>query len=110
MASATVPNCDLALLAAALDEPDSDLGAVFKALSVRNQAIGVLIDQGNVSDEAVIELSRRANREGITMNQAAQVILDTLTVPVLPRWPDPLGEVVTWLPGRPSPLPPTGAH
>lgn len=81
MASATVPNCDLALLAAALDEPDSDLGAVFKALSVRNQAIGVLIDQGNVSDEAVIELSRRANKEGVTMDQAAQVILDTLTVP-----------------------------
>ena len=86
MASVTVPNGDLALLAAALDQPDSDLGAVFKALSVRNQAIGVLIDRGNAPEEARIELYRRASREGTSMNQTAQDILDTLTVLVLPNW------------------------
>jgi hypothetical protein len=86
VASVTVPDGDLALLAAALDQPDSDLGAVFKALSVRNQAIGVLIDRGNAPEEARIELYRRASREGVSMNQTAQDILDTLTVLVLPNW------------------------
>jgi len=92
----TVPNGDLALLSAALDEPDSDLPAVFKALSVRNQAIGVLIDRGHAPDEARIELSRRANREGITMNQTAQDILDALTAPAPPGCVEPRCGVITW--------------
>ena len=96
MTYSTVPNGDLALLSAALDEPDSDLPAVFKALSVRNQAIGVLIDRGHAPDEARIELSRRANREGITMNQTAQDILDALTVPAPPSWLEPRCGVITW--------------
>jgi hypothetical protein len=71
-----------------LEEPDTDLVAVFRALSVRNQAIGVLIDRGNDPDEACVELYRRANREGVTMNETAQDILDTLTVPVMPNLGD----------------------
>ena len=96
MTYSIVPNGDLALLTAALDEPDSDLRAVFKALSVRNQAIGVLIDRGNAPDEARIELYRRASSEGITMNQTAQDILDTLTVPAPPSWLEPPSGVITW--------------
>jgi hypothetical protein len=92
----TVPNGDLALLTAALDEPDSDLRAVFRALSVRNQAIGVLIERGSPPEEARIELHRRANKDGITMNQTAQDILDTLAVPVLPNWSEPSSGGIAW--------------
>ena len=77
---------DLAVLSAALGEPDPDLHAVFKALSVRNRAIGVLIDQGNAPDQAPMELHRRAVRDGVTIDRTAQDILDTLTMPVRPGW------------------------
>ena len=96
MTYSTVPNGDLALLTAALDEPDSDLRAVFRALSVRNQAIGVLIERGSPPEEARIELHRRANKDGITMNQTAQDILDALTVPAPPSWLEPRCGVITW--------------
>ena len=45
---------------------------------VRNQAIGVLIDQGYTPDEARIELTRRANRDEATLSDTAQLILDHL--------------------------------
>jgi hypothetical protein len=96
VANTNVPIGDLALLTAALGEPDSDLREVFRALSIRNQAIGVLIDRGHAPDEARIELYRRANRDGITMNQTAQHILDTVTVPAPRSWLVPRCGVSTW--------------
>lgn len=46
--------------------------------SVRNQAIGVLIDQGHTPDQAWMEL-RRATRDDATLDETAQHTLDHLT-------------------------------
>jgi DNA-binding CsgD family transcriptional regulator len=48
--------------------------------SARNQAIGVLIDQGYPPDEARTELRRRASRDKATLDETAQNTLDQLTV------------------------------
>jgi len=48
--------------------------------SVRNQAIGVLIDQGYTPDEARIELRRRATRDDVTLHDTVQLTLDHLAV------------------------------
>ncbi len=44
--------------------------------STRNQAIGVLIDQGYTPDEARIELSRRATRDEATLDDTAKDTID----------------------------------
>jgi hypothetical protein len=46
----------------------------------RNQAIGVLIDQGYTPDEARIELSRRATRDEATLDDTAQDTVNHLAV------------------------------
>lgn len=50
------------------------------AFSVRNQAMGVLIDQGCTPDEARIELCRRSTSDEAAMDDTAQDILDHLAV------------------------------
>lgn len=47
--------------------------------SKRNQAIGVLIDQGYLPDEAHLELGRRATQHRPAMNDTVQHTLDHLT-------------------------------
>lgn len=48
--------------------------------SARNQAIGVLIEQGYTPDEARFELRRRATRDKVLSDETAQEILDHLAV------------------------------
>jgi hypothetical protein len=58
--------------------PDQPVGVTGLAeMSVRNVAIGVLIDRGHLPEQVGAELDRVAELEGLTRGQAAQWVVDT---------------------------------
>jgi hypothetical protein len=65
-----------------LTPPDPALGAL-TALSRQNQAVGVLLDRGYDANEALPELRRRATLDAITVDVAAQRLIDSARPPSL---------------------------
>ena len=59
--------------------------------SARNEAIGVLVEQGHTAEEARIEIHRRATRNARTLNETAQDILDSIPEAAASTRISPLG-------------------
>jgi hypothetical protein len=65
-----------------LTPPDPELGvAGLRALSQQNQAIGILLDRGYDSGEALTELHRLARLDAISVEVAAQQLIDSTVRP-----------------------------
>jgi hypothetical protein len=67
-----------------IDSTEAALTSSMDDLSAVNRALGVLIDQGLLPDNAQAELSRRARQDGTDLPAAGRLLLDSIGGPANP--------------------------
>jgi hypothetical protein len=66
------------------DSTEAELTSSMDALATVNRALGILIDQGLLPDDAQAELSRLARQEGTDLPGAGRLLLDSTGGPANP--------------------------